>query len=189
MADVVHVQFAGAVNNNDWVYGETGTDERMAQTFAPTADIVCPKVILCVSNEGSATDNLICRIETTSSGTPTGTLVDANATVTLAGTGIAAYTSQAANQYTFTFPATFNLTNGTTYAIVLSRSGARDTLKRYAWLIRTLGGYDGGQYYQRDSGTWNNGSEAGDAIFAVYERVADTTAGAFLTPNTKFWGA
>src|SRR3990167_7557291 len=120
------------LNNNDFVYGATGTNEKLAQTFTPADNITCPQVELTMGrNSTSPSDNVTVRLETTSGGNPTGTLVDANATVTIAGSS-----TPATYDWTlFTFPASISLIASTMYAIVLSRSGARSTTDYYINLI------------------------------------------------------
>lgn len=84
-------------------------------------------IILYMYRQSSPADNCILRIETDNAGAPSGTLADANATVTVAASGFG--TSQA--NYTFTFPGAFTLTDKTKYWIVLSRSGGLDNTNRF----------------------------------------------------------
>ncbi len=77
-------------------------------------------------------DNYIVRIETDSAWNPSGTLADANSTVTVAGTGLT--TSYV--DVTCTFPWSFTLTAWTRYHVVISRSGANDAVNYYSiWNI------------------------------------------------------
>ena len=171
MAEQLYISFKSSVNNNDWFQGNTGTDEAMAQTFTPDDTITCTAVEVVIGNQTGETDNVVCSIQTTSSGNPTGTLAHANATVTKAGADIASYSSISNNTYKFTFPGTFSLTASTTYALVLEKSGSR-VLSSYAWLILTTNPYSGGDYRSRNSGSWGAGSEGGDAAFGVYRELS-----------------
>ncbi len=181
MADIVHVSFTTAPNDNTKIYGATGTYEKAGQSFKPTANIKCPQVDLDLGQNASPTDNLTVRIETTSGGNPTGTLVDPNATVT-----VAASTIPSSHAFvSFVFPATFNLTSGVQYAIVVQRDGSRDTTNFIGWLIRTDGTYADGIYLSQASGSWGAGPEGGDCLFKVYEREATTTSTTSTSTSTS----
>ena len=71
---------------------------------------------------GSPVDNYILTIETDSSGVPSGTLADANATATLASSGFSASWTDKV----WTFAWAFTLALGTKYHIVIKRSGGID---------------------------------------------------------------
>ena len=73
-------------------------------------------------------DNYIVRIETDSAWNPSGTLADANSTVTVAGTGL----TTGYVDVTCTFPWSFTLTEWTRYHVVISRSGANDASNYYS---------------------------------------------------------
>jgi len=75
---------------------------------------------LSLKKVGSPTDNVVVRIETDSSGEPSGTLVDANATGTVAMTGL----TTSLVDTTVTFGGSFTIADNTKCWLVLSRSGA-----------------------------------------------------------------
>lgn len=78
---------------------------------------------------GSPGDNLVVRIETDSSGVPSGTLADANATCSIAGSGLTtSFTDE-----TVTFAGSFTLTDNTKYWLVYERSGAVDVSNYYGY--------------------------------------------------------
>ena len=150
-------------DNGEWViYGAPGTFEMWGQSFQVPSTITCNKVELKLLKANSPTDNSVVRIETQSAGQPSGTLVDANATKSVAASGLP---SPAADWVTYTFPGTFTLTSGITYWIVLSRDGARDATNYFLWAagLSSLT-YDSSR---KSSGSW--ATEANNEFnFRVY---------------------
>lgn len=73
------------------------------------------------------TDNLVVRIETDSAGKPSGTLVNANATSNIAGTGL----TTGIVDTTVTFGGAFTLTANTLYHVVIQRQNAVDPVNYY----------------------------------------------------------
>lgn len=155
-----------SINNNELIYGATGTNEKLAQTFTPGDNITCPSVGMYMGRQTtSPSDSITVRLETTSGGNPTGNLVHANATVTLAAADVPAnYGWQL-----FTFPASISLSASTMYAIVMQRTGTRSTTAYYMNLIYTGDNYAGGTYREQTNGSWGAGSENGDLAFRVYK--------------------
>jgi hypothetical protein len=82
---------------------------------------------LKLGKTGAPLDNLVVRIETDSSGNPSGTLVHANATANVSGPGLT--TSQVVT--TVTFAGAFTPVKGTEYHVVIQRSGALDAADYY----------------------------------------------------------
>ncbi len=82
---------------------------------------------LNLAKVGSPTDNITIRIETDSAGLPSGTLANANATATVAGTGL----TTSLVDTTVTFAGAFTLTAGTMYWVVLNRDGALSDTNYY----------------------------------------------------------
>lgn len=72
-------------------------------------------------------DNLVVRIETDSSWSPSGTLVNANATSTISWASLSTGTSEV----TVTFAGSFTIAAGTVCHLVLQRSGANDAVNYY----------------------------------------------------------
>lgn len=143
------------------ISGGSGTEESQAQTFTTTRDMEVIAVKLKLFKESSPVDNLIVRIETTSAGVPTGTLVHANATGTISASSLTTSTSGA--NYKISFAGEFTLSSGVVYAVVLTRSGARDTTNRVVSPTNTTVLYSGGSSYSKNSGTWsiNTGEDIG----------------------------
>lgn len=143
------------------ISGGSGTEESQAQTFTTTREMEVIAVKLKLFKESSPVDNLIVRIETTSAGVPTGTLVHANATGTISASSLTTSTSGA--NYKISFAGEFTLSSGVVYAVVLTRSGARDTTNRVVSPTNTTVLYSGGSSYSKNSGTWsiNTGEDIG----------------------------
>lgn len=73
------------------------------------------------------TDNLVIRIETDTAGKPSGTLANANATSSIAGTGL----TTAIVDTTVTFGGAFALTANTLYHVVIQRVNSVDPVNYY----------------------------------------------------------
>jgi len=82
---------------------------------------------ISIRKVANPTDNVIIRIETDSGGTPSGTLINANAMATIAGSGL----TTAFVDKVFTFSGAFTITDGQVVWVVLSRSGAVNFTNRY----------------------------------------------------------
>ena len=158
-------------SNNDGIvlYGESGSYEKHAQSFQVNNNTYCPKLELYLKKVSSPTDNLIVRIETDNAGEPSGTLVDANATTNVDGSTLT--TSLAYITFTFTNP--FALTNSTSYWIVLSRDGSRDTSNYYRVGYNNTGGYTSGVWLYMASGSWGSFGNM-DLNFKVYSEITHT---------------
>ena len=146
------------------IFGAGGLYEEDAQSFIPSGNIDVNKVIIKTFKSGIITDNLIVRIETDNAGEPSGNLVHANATKSLAA-GSVAHNAET----TFTFPATFALANGVTYWIVVSRSGGRDVVNyvRTFWDNAFSNPYANGTEAILDNGVWGDRVNS-DIYFKVY---------------------
>ncbi len=144
------------------VEGGSGTNESLAQEFQPTAAIWCSKIAARAHKNGNPTDNVICRIETDNAGVPSGSLVHANATKTISAAGLPG----GAAWIDFEFPAPFQLSSGTPYHIVMTRSGGRDVSNNFRWQAKVPGSYADGDEERKNSGSWSNYAE--DFFFRVY---------------------
>jgi hypothetical protein len=91
------------------------TTKRAAQSFVPSSTGNIQRVDLYAAITG-APGSLTVRIETDSSGSPSGTLVNGNAAVTV----LASNFSGVLGWVAANFPAAFSVTSGTTYWIVIS---------------------------------------------------------------------
>jgi hypothetical protein len=112
-----------------------------------------------MNKTGSPADNTILRIETNSAGAPSGTLADANATITVASS---TFPSSVAWQ-TLTFGTPFTLAAGT-YWVVLSRSGSLSSSNLIN--IYTNGAVSGiGPMATYNGSTWTNGGFGGANVW------------------------
>lgn len=114
-------------------YTLQATTSRLAQGFSvPYTDSTFSALTLALRKTG-APGTLEIRIETDSNGAPSGTLVDASATVNVAhGSLSTGYT-----YYTATFASLFSLTANTKYWIVLKASATLDGSNYYDWGVIT----------------------------------------------------
>lgn len=83
---------------------------------------------LALKKIASPLENVTVRIETDTSGSPSGTLADANAYATVSGPGL----TTSFVDTTVTFAGAFTLTDKTKYHIVVSRSGVTDPTNYYS---------------------------------------------------------
>lgn len=149
---VENTQVVPRLESVDWGWVVART--RVAQEFVVWANsITIDKISLRQRRITTPTATLITiRIETNSGGLPSGTLADANATVSFDPSTL---TTSLAN-YTYTFPGAFTLTNGTTYHIVMSHNGTVAAANdfRLAW---ETGGWTFTQLQRTANygGSWN----------------------------------
>lgn len=95
---------------------DTTANERQAQSFSFATDCTIKKMALWLAETAGPTDNLIVEIQSDSAGSPSGTVLATIATI--AGTSL---TTTAA---VYSWDANFAASAGTTYWLVLRRSGA-----------------------------------------------------------------
>lgn len=154
-------------NTNGDLSGEFGDWGKIAQSFQLGSQISCKKVAVSIEKAGNPTDNVILRIETDSGGFPSGNLVDANAE-----------TSRPMSEITtppyafeeFVFDNAFTLESGTTYHIVLTRSGSRDTVNKLEnELDDASPSYASGEATKSNGGVWE--ALSADWPFKVYSGV------------------
>ncbi|MBU2249877.1 MAG: hypothetical protein KKD77_24235, partial [Gammaproteobacteria bacterium] len=146
------------------IFGMGGNSEKVAQEFQLSSGITCGKISAYLKKVGNPADNVTCRVETDAAGKPSGNLVHANATKSIAGSGI----SGAGDWANFEFAATFSLSSGTVYHIVILRSGARDTNNYYGWgNSEVAGSYPDGSLEYSNNGVWDN-LLASDGYFRIY---------------------
>ena len=139
-------------------------NDKLAQGFQVTGSQTINDVELYLKKEGTPTGTMTCRIETDNSGEPSGTLVDANATTTVAeSTVTTSYT-----EIQFTFSTTFTISGSTQYWIVLSTSRAQDATNNIHWgADSSAASYANGEMMRDIGGTWVALNPTYDAIFAV----------------------
>lgn len=143
----------------------SATTRRGAQSFSvPYTDETFSAIALGLSKEGTPAGDLTVRIETSrSDGYASGTLVDANATATIAMasvTGTPAYV-------TVGFPGMFTLEAGQTYWIVCSQSGTLSGASCAEWNNTDQPYPRGKAATSTDSGT-TYADSAGDFAFKLY---------------------
>ncbi len=138
---------------NTWL--GIGIYDTIFYLYSNSYNITSDKIELQLVRSGSPSDNTILRVETDNAGVPSGTLIDANATVTVASSGI----STSYEWVTFTFPASITIPLGTTYWITLGRDGTRSTVNRIMW----VSGTEAFSYAMaiQGSGTWDTASYTG----------------------------
>jgi hypothetical protein len=135
--------------------------DKLGQSFQVAAS-TCDLVKLRLRKFGSPTGTMTLRIETNSGSAPSGTLVDANATITVAESGLG--TSFADVTFDFT---NFSLSASTTYWLVLSTDRTASATNYVVWAVDASSpGYGSGQWATNASATWTADSTR-DAIFEV----------------------
>lgn len=153
-----------AYPNNDAVCSITTSNnikDKHTQTITLASDSLVNAVKLYLKKEGTPTGTLTIRLETLSSGDPSGTLVDVNATATLAESSLTGSYAL----YTITFADTFTLTAGS-YAIVLSTDRSASATDYISWgADASSPSYAGGEMKSEAGAVWS--SESADAIFAL----------------------
>lgn len=133
----------------------TNDREKYAEMRMFSTDIVCTYFSPHRWNlNGSHTDSFVLRIETDNAWLPSGTLADANATITIP------WTMANDNQdYTrptfFAFPATFVLYANTPYHFVISKTGTPSTTNNYSFGYRNNSTMENPGYISvYDNGSW-----------------------------------
>jgi len=174
--EIVDSQVA-SLDRSSAIYGESGDHERIATRIQVSTAISCSKIALSLSKNGNPTDNVVIRIETSSSNLPSGILVDANATTSVSATLVSGWAF-----LDFTFPAVFNLAAATDYFIVISRSGARDETN---YLFSAIGDVTGGFYaYTTRDTTWATLNTSGSLNYKIYKRTTTEITPNILSANT-----
>lgn len=134
---------------------------KLAQSFQVSGTQTVDMVKLWLKKVASPTGTMTLRIETDSAGSPSGTLADAAATVTVAESSL----STSYGWITFNFASNFNLSGSTTYWLVLSTSRSTDEFNYVQWgADGSSPGYASGQM-KSYAGSWS--AESKDAVFDV----------------------
>ena len=144
-----------------------GVEYRHATSFQASGAITCPQVSLYMgATTGSPSGNFTVRIETDNAGVPSGTLVHADATKSLA-----SITDSAWN--VFAFPSAISLSASTTYWLVTSIDDQSSNV-RWVWRLKDGNPYVGGVAKRSvDSGaTWAVlGAGVYDGAFRLYKSI------------------
>lgn len=135
---------------------------KLAQSFTIASTTTVDTVKLWLKKVASPAGTMTLRIETDSAGSPSGTLANANATVTVAESSL----STSYGWITFDFATNFSLTGSTTYWLVLSTSRSTDEFNYVQWgADNSSPSYSNGQM-KTYSGSWSANSM--DACFEVF---------------------
>lgn len=138
------------------------TRTRLAQsvTFADAESVASAR--LWLRKVGAPTGTLTLRVETDNAGSPSGSLVDANATATLSEASLATSYGWA----NFVFPSVFNVSASTPYWLVLSTSRAESPTDYVHWgADGSTPSYAGGEMKAEIAAAWT--AESKDAIFEI----------------------
>ncbi len=165
----------GYVSNQKQLIGDTAgtggamdaTTDYLAQGFKVDSTASCAYLNLLLIKVGTP-GNLTVRIETDTTGSPSGTLVSANATATLTSSEVAT----TATWMTVNFSTAFTLTAATQYHIVIRPSATADGTNYIKWLGSTSDVYaDGSLKLSADSGTtYSANTTTLDGAFIVYSQ-------------------
>lgn len=154
--DMVFEVTASAVTSKD----------KLAQSFQLSAGETVDKVRLWLKKVGSPTGTMTLRIETDSAGEPSGTLADANATVTVAESGL----GTSYGWIEFDFGTDFSLSGSTTYWLVLSTDRSASNSDYVVWgADGSTPGYADGEMQSEVAASWS--AESKDAVFEVLKPV------------------
>lgn len=150
------------VNNSNATVGDSvNVESRIAQSIQETFKMSVTDITLYANNKiGVISGNLVCKIETDNTGHPSGTLVDANATVNFTNPAVPA-------TVVLTFPGSFILLPNTKYWIVVDCADqAQDIYVNFA--ISTSSSYANGKTQIKTNGTWGSDSNTDDLYFILY---------------------
>ncbi len=141
----------------------TTVKDKLSQSFQVTGAQTLGSVNLWLKKVGSPTDTMTLRIETDSAGSPSGTLVDANATTTVSESTL----STSYGDILFTFASSFSISGSTTYWLVLSTDRSASGTDYVEWGADSSSpSYANGEMKSEASSTWS--AESADAIFEVF---------------------
>jgi hypothetical protein len=146
---------------NFWSVANATTSTRIRQTFVPSATAQIDQVVLAASRFGAPTDNIYVSIYDSTATTLLGT------SATIPGTRMGNNGNGGWTQFTFATPV--SVVSGTTYSLVVDRSGAVDGSNYYEVIGNTTGGYASGILYIYDSTIpgWVQASATSALIFDV----------------------
>lgn len=144
--------------------------KRAAQSFKVSSyntsvSVPMSQVVLFIKKNAGTTTQLTVRVETNSSGVPSGTLADSNATAT-----IAAITSTSYAPTTVKFSNPFNLLGSTTYWLVIKHTTEGSGNSQYFIESDTSGTntYGNGNLATFASSAWTSQGAGKDLLFALY---------------------
>lgn len=142
---------------------------------------------LAMKKAGSPVDNTDLRIETDSSGDPSGTLADANATSSIDNSTL----TTGYVDTTFSLAGSITLTEGTTYWVVLTKSGGVDGTN-YSILGNSSVATNVAEKRIRNASTWSSNGKSGtyhdSSTNGAFRPFLSRSSAASATPITQFLG-
>lgn len=151
----------------------------LAQSFTLVDTANVGSITLMLKKTGTPAGTLTMRLETDAGGVPSGVLVDAIATGTLAESSLTTFYST----YTFTFSDGVSLTGGLAYWIVLETDRSASNTDYVEWGAGTANAYTDGEMQGLQSAVWTPLSL--DGVFSV---IAETTVGLELVFYNRYIG-
>jgi len=140
-------------------------NDKLAQSFELSSGETVDKARLWLKKTGSPTGTMTLRIETDSAGDPSGTLADANATVTVAESSLGTSYGWAE----FDFGTDFALSGSTTYWLVLSTDRSASDTNYVEWgADGSTPSYADGEMKNETNSAWS--AESKDAVFEVLKQ-------------------
>jgi len=138
-----------------------GAESFKLGSYNSSQTISLTQALVYIETNGGTSTDLTLRIETDSSGKPSGTLVT-NGSATIAASGVAA--SYGWQQVAFTTPP--KLSGNTTYWLVLKHVTEGSGNSSYKWLGNTAGTYSRGNAASYASSTWT--ANTNNQVFILY---------------------
>ena len=169
-----------STNNADYSFANASTNRDIGQSFVANETGSLPKVSVLLAKNGSPSSNLTVRVMTNSSGKPSNTtLASATIAPSLVGT--------TASWIDVAFSSPPNLTNGTTYWLVLDY-GSNSTSNYWKWRYDSAAGYTSGtgKYTSAccsGSPTWTDISS--DLAFKIWIGGANTSISGLTVGNAS----
>lgn len=143
------INFSASTNSDLW-FGRANTQNKLARSFVPAANATAADPTLCPFKVGSPTDNVVFAIYSDSSGSPGSSLASVSTSGSALGTSCSSPASIGA--------ITVSLTAGTTYWVVVERSGALSDSAHYSLNYTSATTVD---FVKRNlSGTWTAFNDA-----------------------------
>lgn len=138
------------------------TTAKAAQSFVPSLTQNIARIDLLATYIG-VPGTITLRIETDSSGSPSGTLVNVNATATLAYSALNTNFSWA----TFNLASSISLTSGVTYWLVVAAAATVNAANKYLFQANN-NGYSSGVMMKYNGTTWSGFASAEDLLFRSF---------------------
>lgn len=170
----------GSWNSTDVQFG-TPTVERFAQSFVGTQNLETWLLCLHLKKNNVPTDALVVRIETDNAWSPSGTLLNPNASTTLQPSSL----STSFDWITVQFPTSLKFVATTKYWIVVQRTWATNTVHNYSIGKHTSDVYAPGETKAYNWSTW--ASHGWDILFkfANQDYVVEAPSGELVDPNAE----